>query len=718
MDLVLSGVVCCIILLVILALRFFHHKMTARKYENCNMRITYSEVDALLLSNLPEYCDTKNKYDHVYAYDEMPLGRAMSFLNFFERSIYDEEPYLFLCKRATKENDFSEYGCIIARTGAYFSSELDADKKKKPARRKDRSISFNGMSLIRSIGSILVVTRYSPDKLLDEVQIIGVKDAQVARILKNIGKMIVKNEIGLSYLKGNVVEVIETEEKEEFKTRFDDNRSVYENVKKEEIKDYTRETEAILETKSTEKWVKNAGIGAIRPKFSAFFDEVKNLMNGSRGNGYAAEYANNTVDRVKGRSVESAAQKLDEHGRQVKHGADRLVNDVQVQTKYCKNAKETIGAVFEKKEAIYIRPDGSGKMMQIEVPRDQYKLALNEMQDRIDSGQVPNVSKGESAKDYVRRGFFTYEQSFNVAKSGTIESLSVDAAAGAVCCLSAAGISSVIVFAMAIWHGASPKDAMKECIYSGLAILGKGTLIYTLTMQLSRKEIANVFVAKATTKDGITQGFQGFDNPVYKLSENVAKKISSSGLAASGLGKKLGLDKMSGRGLIGGTVTVAVVYGPDLVRALRGRISAKQLFKNSVIGTAGIAGAAAGQTLIPVPVVGAMVGGAVAGITSKAIMDHFIEDDAKEMFRILKEEFIDQTMLAGLSQEEFDDVVDKTVGSKKISSRLRDMFQSKDYRNYARDSIIIPAIMEIMTKRKVITDEEYNLALLDVALTE
>ena len=65
---------------------------------------------------------------------------------------------------------------------------------------------------------------------------------------------------------------------------------------------------------------------------------------------------------------------------------------------------------------IYIRSDGSGKMMQIEVPRDQYKDALIAMQKRIDSGQVPNVSPGESAKNYVRKGFFTYEQSFNIAK--------------------------------------------------------------------------------------------------------------------------------------------------------------------------------------------------------------------------------------------------------------------------------------------------------------
>jgi hypothetical protein len=30
------------------------------------------------------------------------------------------------------------------------------------------------------------------------------------------------------------------------------------------------------------------------------YDEVKNLMNGARGGGYAAEYGNNAIDRLTG----------------------------------------------------------------------------------------------------------------------------------------------------------------------------------------------------------------------------------------------------------------------------------------------------------------------------------------------------------------------------------------------------------------------------------
>ncbi len=454
------------------------------------------------------------------------------------------------------------------------------------------------------------------------------------------------------------------------------------------------------------------------PKFAAFFGEIKHLMDGARGHGYAAEYANNTADRVLGREVESAAQVLDDHGRQIKHGADRLVNNVEIQTKYYKTANETIGAAFEKKQAIYIRSDGSGKMMQIEVPRDQYQDALTAMQKRIDSGQVPNVSPGESAKDYVRKGLFTYEQSFNIARAGTIESLSVDAAAGAVCCLGAASISSLIIFAQAMWRGETPKQAMKECLQTSLVIMGKGTLIYTLTMQLSRKEVANVLAGKVLTADGISQGYVAFSNPIYTLSENMATQISSSAIAGTGVGQKLGLDKMTGRRLIGGSVTIVVVFGPDLVRSLQGKISMKQLLKNTAIGASGMAGAAIGQAAIPVPVVGAVIGGAVGGIASKAILDQFIEDDAKEMFGILKEEFIDQTMLANLTSEEFEKVTELTVGSKKASKMLQKMYQSKDFRNYARDSIMIPAILSVTKERNKITQRDYNQAFLEMATSE
>ncbi len=142
------------------------------------------------------------------------------------------------------------------------------------------------------------------------------------------------------------------------------------------------------------------------------------------------------------------------------------------------------------------------------------------------------------------------------------------------------------------------------------------------------------------------------------------------------------------------------------------KISTKQLIKNSVIGASGMAGATIGQLLIPIPLLGAMVGGTVVAFVAKRTLDHFIEDDAKEMFRILKEEFIDQTMLANLTSDEFNEVIKLTIGSKKISKLLQSMYQSDDCRNYARATMQI-AIINIIEKRQKVTKDIYDAALLE-----
>ena len=84
------------------------------------------------------------------------------------------------------------------------------------------------------------------------------------------------------------------------------------------------------------------------------------------------------------------------------------------------------------------------------------------------------------------------------------------------------------------------------------------------------------------------------------------------------------------------------------------------------------------------------------------------------MFRILKEEFIDMTMLTGLSAEEFDEVSKLTVGNKKISKMLQKMFQADDRRLYARIEIMQVAIFEVTQKRSRITRKEYEQGLLEL----
>lgn len=486
------------------------------------------------------------------------------------------------------------------------------------------------------------------------------------------------------------------------KTDLDD---AFESYKDSSIKVAQEKFDAKQRLNNISKAAELGGLGAgLAQNAHIYNDEVKNLMNGARGGGYAAEYGNNAIDRLTGNKVQNMAQEL-ENGHQKLHGADRNVGGINIQTKYYKSASESIGAAFEKKQALYLNDDGT--MMQIEVPKDQYNQALQEMQKRIKSGQVPGESNPENAKNYVRRGHFTYAQANNIALAGSVEGIAVDISQGIVCSLPGAGITVALTFASAVWHGQDIKEAAKQSTISGLKVMGKSAAIYTLTMQLSRDKIINIFAPKIMVGEPgkqVVKSFGYVKNPVFSGAEKIAGKISSSGLAKSKVGKAMKLDKVNGRQVIGGTVTAVVVYGPDVCKALQGKISGKQLIKNSTVNTAGLVGAALG-TAIPIPIVGSMIGGAVGSFVAKKIMDNFIEDDAVMMFRIMREEFLDIVMLYGFNKEEFDKIITETIANPQMSTVLQSMYQSGSPKEYA-DALINAEVQKVLSEREKITVEK------------
>lgn len=700
------------LVIIVVGILFFIGNKEAKKEHDKNM-IAYNnswqimindEVDDAILSVIEPYTDTEKSYNFIYKYEDMPLGRAAAFLNYHNVTIFDEEPYIFLCKRSSKDNEFREYVCIIGRRGIYYckdnpqNSSLKEKEDALPG--KDEFYPYAGLAKVSCSGTKLRLTYIRPNSKTDEQKRIVITDNNERELILRVLNQVVNKEIGFAYYKGNVLESVD-DIQNTIDRVFGNNQNALNYYRKT-----FKKTENAINQTGINVGIGTAGIQSSQPQFNAFYAENKNYMNGSRGHGYAAEYGNNAVDRFLLKHVENVAQNL-ENGHQVKNGADRKVNGIEIQTKYYRTASESIGAAFEHKQAKYIRTDGTGKMMPIEVPRDQYQQALELMQKRIDSGQVPGVEPGEDAHNYVKKGYFTYDQSFCIAQSGTIESLTVDAISGAVCCMQAAGITAVIVFAMSLWSGVPLKEALKQSLGTSLKVLGQGTLIYTLTMQLSRDSFANIFSGKHMV-NGASIGYNTIKNPIFAMSENLATKIGSSNFAKSSIGKSLGLENISGKQIVGGAVTVVVVFGPDIARAMTGRISTKQLAKNATVGVAGIAGAALGQAIIPIPVVGGMIGGGLTSFITKKTLDHFVEDDAKEMFRILKEEFLDTTILAGLNAEEFEKVVQLTVGHKKISKQFQKMYQSQDFRNYARNVIMMPAINEVLSNRNVICNSAYD----------
>ena len=161
--------------------------------------------------------------------------------------------------------------------------------------------------------------------------------------------------------------------------------------------------------------------------------------------------------------------------------------------------------------------------------------------------------------------------------------------------------------------------------------------------------------------------------------------------------------KMLRSNAITGIATVLVLSTGDVVNIFRGRISAAQLFKNVVNTGAGVAGgiggwgagAAAGAAIGSIiPGIGTAIGGFIGGLTgafaggsvasevSKAVTDEFIEDDSKEMVRILEKEF--QTIATNylLNEKEAESVADN-LKEHVDGDTLKDMYASNNRHSFA-----------------------------------
>ena len=103
-----------------------------------------------------------------------------------------------------------------------------------------------------------------------------------------------------------------------------------------------------------------------------------------RGHGFAAERANHLYDILHGKDSVIAGD------NNAKNGADRIVDGVNIQSKYCKTGAKCIKECFENDRFRYFNADGSP--MQIEVPLDKYDDAVKAMAERIKKGQVPGVT--------------------------------------------------------------------------------------------------------------------------------------------------------------------------------------------------------------------------------------------------------------------------------------------------------------------------------------
>lgn len=476
--------------------------------------------------------------------------------------------------------------------------------------------------------------------------------------------------------------------------------------------------------KEIQEKIKNGQIEVASATTGIIYGNVSNAstiygmdkFNTPRGHGFAAENANHLYDKInkadflgKG-NVKLTGEEIDtKTGRIIKNGADRAVDGINIQTKYCASGSKCISECFENGKLRYLNADGTP--MQIEVPSDKYDAAVQAMENRIKNGEVPGVSDPSKAKEIVRKGHFTYEQAKNIARFGTVESITFDAVNGAIIATGAMGISATLTFATAIWSGENFDVAIKKATYAGLKVGGTTFVTAILSSQLSRAGLNSALV-------GSSEAIVSLMGP--KASAMLVNAFRSGGNIYGAAAMKSAAKMLRGNAITG-VVSVVVLSSFDVANIFRGRISGSQLFKNiantaSTVagGTAGwVGGATAGAAIgSAIPIVGTAIGGVVGGIlgsfaggaaagkVSGAVLNEFIEDDANKMVKIVEKVFTQLAEDYLLNKKEAENIIDK-LKDKLTGKLLKDMFASSNRERFAKN-ILEPLVEEEVKKRRVI----------------
>lgn len=431
------------------------------------------------------------------------------------------------------------------------------------------------------------------------------------------------------------------------------------------------------------------------------YDEEK--FHARQGHGFAAERANNLYDKLTGHDAKIVGDD------NIKNGADRVVDGVLIQSKYCRSGEACINECFDREGNF--RYLNNGKPMQIEVPSDKYDAAVKAMEEKIKQGRIPGITDPKEAKNIVRKGHFTYEQVKNIAKAGTVESLTYDAVNGTIIASSAFGVTVVLTLATSLWNGEDFGASLRIATLQGLKVGGTVFITTVLSSQLSKAGLNSLLVGSS---EAIVQCMGPKAAAIIVNAFRNGTNIY--GAAAMKSAAKL----LRGNGITSG-VTVVVLSSVDVADIFRGRISGKQLFKNftttatTVAGGSGgwIYGASIGSLLLPGfgsvigGIFGSVIGGMAASKATDAVLDNFIENDADEMVRIIQDEF---SRLSGdylLNQKEVENIVDK-LSTNLSGKTLKDMFAHDDRTKYARDRLLIPIIENEVRKRKYVKRITYS----------
>ena len=426
-----------------------------------------------------------------------------------------------------------------------------------------------------------------------------------------------------------------------------------------------------------------------------------------QGHGFAAERGNNLVDRIKGKNAVVVGD------NNVLNGPDRMISNrdgsaLFIQTKYYAKASAGINNCFDNQTGLFRYIDADGNPMQIEVPKDQYDECVQLMRKRISDGKVPGVTNPDEAKNIVRKGNLTYKAAENLAKAGTIESLTYDAGTGVVTASVTFGISAVLNYAACRINGSNKEEAVKiaaeEGFHTGVLVFGT----HVIASQLSKTAVKDAF---KTSSEAL----------VKACGKNFAEslvKVAGKNAAEAGAGRTvINLTATAAKALrtetIFAVVSIAVFTVPDAVDLFNGRISQKQFVKNFAVtavsivaGTAAaIGGGALGNLIVPgvgtIPgyVIGGLVGGIGGGIAVDLVADYITEDDAEIMYVLIQDRFAQNCEDYLVSEIEATNIVNEL--SNMLNDNLfKDMYQCEENkREQFVDNLLRPLFEKEVEKR-------------------
>ena len=459
-----------------------------------------------------------------------------------------------------------------------------------------------------------------------------------------------------------------------------------------------------------EKIVKEATVSAenIFADLEAVVPENYARVNNKHGHGEMAEEALTLLDKLQGREAEVVGRTNE------KNGADRIVDGVEIQTKYYQTGKGCVDACFDKTTGQFRYQNAKGEPMMVEVPKDKYAEAVNEFRKKILEGKVPGVTNPDDASKYIRKGQLTYKQALNLCKPGTIESLTYDAVTGAINCSFAFGISFLSTYILAYSKSGDKKEAFNAAFAAGIQVFGLSFFAHVLTQQVARTTLTKQLIPLSTY---IVQsmGYKSVQTIVNAI-RSMAGKSAISGAAAM---KQLA--KILRSNVVTSAITFVVFSIPDTYNIFRKKLSTAQYTKNmlSLVGTMAAAGAgrlatslaaakigaATGTTIAPgigtvIGIGGGLVGGLVGGTAIKAVGDHVREDDSVILSRLYNAIVVNLIYEYMLSESEIDVLVEKFNAIKpKEFKELFARVQAADKQEKEIDDFVRHYFEEIVRER-------------------